>query len=249
MAFRRLLGVNHPEAAAEVLAAVAPELIAHDGGATVRSFASQHPTVVEDHPEVWFAVCAERWFDDDIPQALHWMDRLLHQPPEQRVRMVGEIACIGLMRARLGLEPFDEAVTAAQLVLRDRASSLSVAVLLQLLVELGVVETWLGHLDDAEAHLNEAIRIGRSSVLPAYAAAAMSHLAIAYYAQGRERACARLATEALEAVGSVRGWRPPLTSRAPSWPSSWPAWLVCPGRRVRWRSPLPRVPSTRPTSP
>ena len=167
--------------------------------------------MVEDHPEVWFAVCAARWFDDDIPQALHWMDRLLHQPPEQRVRMVGEIACIGLMRARLGLEPFDEAVTAAQLVLRDRASSLSVAVLLQLLVELGVVQTWLGHLDDAEAHLNEAIRIGRSSVLPAYAAAAMSHLAIAYYAQGRERACGRLATEALEAVGSVRGWRPPLT--------------------------------------
>ena len=211
LAFRRLLGVNHPEAAAEMLATEAPELIAHDGGGTVRSFVRQHRTVVEEHPDVWFAVCAERWFDDDIPQALHWMDKLLHQPPEQRVRFAGEIACIRLMRARLGLEPFDEAVTAAELVLRDPASRLSVAVLLQLLVELGVVKTWLGQLHEAEAHLSEAIRIGRSSVLPAYAASAMSHLAFAYYAQGRERACVRLATETLEAVGSLRGWRPPLT--------------------------------------
>ena len=38
----------------------------------------------------------------------------------------------------------------------------------------------------------------------------MSHLAFTYYAQGRERACARLATDALEAMASVPGWRPPL---------------------------------------
>ena len=190
-AFRRLLGLNHPEAAAQVLAADAPELIAHDGGAAVRTFVRQHPVVVEDHPDAWFAVCAERWFDDDIPQALHWMDKLVQLPPEQRARLVGEIACVQLMRARLGLEPLEESVTAAELVLRDQASSLSLAVLLQLRVELGIVQTWLGQLDAAQANLAEAIRIGRSSVLPAYAASAMSHLAFTYFAQGRGRACAR----------------------------------------------------------
>ena len=112
-AFRRLLGLNHPEAAAQVLAADAPELIAHDGGAAVRTFVRQHPVVVEDHPDAWFAVCAERWFDDDIPQALHWMDKLLQLPRDQRARLAGEIACVRLMRARLGLEPLEESVTAA----------------------------------------------------------------------------------------------------------------------------------------
>jgi ATP/maltotriose-dependent transcriptional regulator MalT len=211
-AFHRLLGLNHPEAAAQVLAADAPELIAHDGGAAVRTFVRQHPVVVEDHPDAWFAVCAERWFDDDVPQALHWMDKLVQLPPgAQRARLAGEIACVQLMRARLGLEPLEESVTAAELVLRDRASSLSLAVLLQLRVELGIVQTWLGQLDAAQANLAEATRIGRSSVLPAYAASAMSHLAFTFFAQGRGRACARQATDALEAMASVPGWRPPMT--------------------------------------
>ena len=131
--------------------------------------------------------------------------------PEQRERLVGEIACVQLMRARLGLEPLEESVTAAELVLRDQASSLSLAVLLQLRVELGIVQTWLGHPDAAQANLGEAIRIGRSSVLPAYAASAMSHLAFTSFAQGRGRsAFARMAADALEAMASVPGWRPPL---------------------------------------
>ncbi len=210
-AFRRLLGLNHPEAAAQVLATDAPGLIAHDGGAAVRAFVKQHPVVVEDHPEAWFTVCAERWFDDDVPQAVHWMDKLVQLPPEQRARLAGEIACVQLMRARLGLEPLEESVTAAELVLRDQAGSLSLGVLLQLRVELGLVQTWLGQLDAAEANLAEAIRIGRSSVLPAYAASAMSHLAFTYFAQGRGRACTRMATDALEAMASVPGWRPPMS--------------------------------------
>jgi LuxR family transcriptional regulator, maltose regulon positive regulatory protein len=208
--FRRLLGLNHPQAAAQVLAADAPELIAHDGGAAVRTFVRQHRVVVEDHPDAWFAVCAERWFDDDVPQALHWMDKLLQQPPERRALLVGEIACVQLMRARLGLEPLEESVASAELVLRDHAGSLSLAVLLQLRVELGIVQTWLGHLDAAQANLAEAVRVGRSSVLPAYAASALSHLAFTMHAQGRERASARLATDALEEMANVPGWRPPM---------------------------------------
>jgi ATP/maltotriose-dependent transcriptional regulator MalT len=210
-AFRRLLALDHPEEAARVLATDAPELIAHDGGAAVRTFVRQHPVAVEEHPEAWFAVCAERWFDDDIPQALSWMDKLVQLPPEQRGRLVGEIACVRLMRARLGLEPLEESVTEAERVLRDQAGSLSLAVLLQLRVELGIAQTWLGQLDAAQANLAEAIRIGRTSVLPAYAASAMSHLAFTYFAQGRARDCARLATDALEAMASVPGWRPPMT--------------------------------------
>ena len=223
-AFRRLLGLNHPEAAAQVLATDAPELIAHDGGAAVRAFVRQHPVVVEDHPDVWFAVCAERWFDDDIPQALHWMAKLVLLPPEQRGRLVGEVACVQLMRARLGLEPLEESADGGrarapgpgELVSRSPCSSSSSS-------------------SSASSRPGSASSTPRRSTSPRRSASAdrascprtppRDEPPGVHLLRAGARTCVRPAGRRCPRGDGERAglastrWRSP----APSWPSSWPA--------------------------
>ena len=115
---------------------------------------------------MWFPIAAERWFDNDVQAAVHWMDRWCRST-DQRARPWPD-----------RLRPADAGPAGAgaaggrrhggRVVLLDHASSLTLAVLPLLHVELGVAQTWLGDLAEAEVNLT-----GRSgsaaSGLPAYA--------------------------------------------------------------------------------
>lgn len=206
-AFRRLMAINNPEAAADMLAREGHDLLMHGGGRAVQAFVRKHPGFVDGSPDVWFAVAMERWFADDIDGAMHWAQRLLDAEPRQGDRYAAEIACLRLFRARLGLEPTAAAISAAQRV-ADDPGLVPIRVLPRLLGELGLVRTWTGDLDAAEVNLAEAVRLSKAADLPTYAAVAMTHLAMNFYCQGKERECARLAHEALEVLVGVRGWHP-----------------------------------------
>ena len=71
-------------------------------GATIADFAARHPAAVEAHPDVWFPIAVERWFDNDVQAAVHWMDRSLASRRDGRGHRPARIACMRLMRARLG---------------------------------------------------------------------------------------------------------------------------------------------------
>ena len=114
-----------------------------------------------------------------------------------------------MMRARLGLESLPEAVADAQaLVDAELEGATPRAELPHLLAELGINQTWLGQLADAETNLVNAIRLSNAWHLPAYAVAGMTHLATVFFLQGREDACRSVAAEALETIDRRLAWRP-----------------------------------------
>ena len=76
-----------------------------------------------------------------------------------------------------------------------------------LLTELAITQNWLGDLAEAEVNLTTTIGLCRTRNLPALAICAMTHLAFTQFMQGRERACAEVATEALELLGGDVSWR------------------------------------------
>jgi LuxR family transcriptional regulator, maltose regulon positive regulatory protein len=76
-----------------------------------------------------------------------------------------------------------------------------------LLHELGVAQSWLGDLADAEANLTLAVGQSRSRGLHAFAVSSLSHLALTEYMAGREHACVELAQEALTLGRSPAGGR------------------------------------------
>ena len=210
LAFRRLVGMNKPDAAAELLAVDGHTLLMRGEGAAIQAFARRYPQVVEAHPGTWFFVAMERWFSSDVDSAMHWIDRLLALPDGADASPdPAQLACVRLMRARLGLESLPEAVADAQALVDaelDRATPR--AELPHLLGELGVNQAWLGHLSDAETNLVNAIRLSKAWHLPAYAVSSMTHLATVFFLQGREDACRSVAAEALEIIERRLPWRP-----------------------------------------
>ncbi len=206
-AFARLVAVNEPDEAALVLADEGVGMVMRGRGATISDFAARHPAAVESHPDVWFAIAIERWFDNDVQAAVHWMDRTL-AVDEGGDATSGRIACIRLMRARLGLEPVFAAVGHAQrVVLLAHRRTAPMPELPLLLSELAITQNWLGDLAEAEVNLTTTIGLCRTRNLPALSISAMTHLAFTQYMQGRERACAEVAAEAIELLAGDVSWR------------------------------------------
>jgi ATP/maltotriose-dependent transcriptional regulator MalT len=118
-------------------------------------------------------------------------------------------ACMRLMRARLGLEPMYAAVGRAQRVVlvAHRRTSNHVPELPLLLSELGITQSWLGDLAEAQVNLTTTISLCSTRDLTALALRAMTHLAFTHYMQGRERACTEVAQEALDRLTEDLPWR------------------------------------------
>jgi LuxR family transcriptional regulator, maltose regulon positive regulatory protein len=202
LAFHRLVSLQLPDAAAERLAADGHTLLMRGDLAPIRDFARRCPQEVNAHPKTWFVLAMERWARGDVDGAVHWFDRLLGLPQDTDDGPdAAQLACVRLMRGRLGLESLTDAVTDTQsLVGSEAGHGGSRAELPLLLGELGISQVWLGHLADAETNLVNAIRLSNAWRLPAHAVSAMTHLATAFFLQGRETACRSVADEALEII-------------------------------------------------
>lgn len=212
-AFDRLVAINEPGRAADLLAGEGVSMVMRGQGAAVAAFVRAHPDVVAEHPDTWFPVAVERWVTNDVESARHWMDRALKaaapdaHPPAVAGRP--QVACIRLMRARLGLESLSAAVGHAQrVVLESHRDGADDEVMPQLLTELGITQNWTGDLLHAQVNLTTAVGLSRTRNLPALAIAALSHLAMTEYMAGRERSGRELAAEAMGLLGSALPWRP-----------------------------------------
>lgn len=212
-AFARLVRVDAPSEAADVVAAHGVRVVLRDVDGMLATFVRAEPEVVARRPDAWFAIALERWIADDVDAARHWLDRMLADaqrarpatdtdPATEAATGAGDarVACARLWRAFLGLEPvyaavgFAERVAAASRAAPVDDDADAVVVLVH---ELGVAQNWLGELTDAESTLSLAAALARSRGLPVVGTSALSHLALTEYMRGRESACVELATEAL----------------------------------------------------
>ena len=171
------------------------------------------------------------------------MDRILAEGEDDEASS-GRLACVRLMRARLGLESMFAAVGhARRVILVSHRSTNTLPELPLLLTELAITQNWLGDLAEAEVNLTTTIGLCRTRSLPALAILAMTHLAFTEFMQGRERACRDVATEALELLGrrhQLAGLLRAHPGRGS--PSSSRRGATCPGpRRTPWTRP--RAPS------
>lgn len=216
-AFDRLVAINEPGRAADLLAGEGVSMVMRGQGAAVAAFVRAHPDVVAEHPDTWFSVAVERWVTNDVESARHWMDRALKaaaptastEAHTSEVAGRPQVACIRLMRARLGLESLSAAVGHAQrVVLESHRDGADDEVMPQLLTELGITQNWTGDLVHAQVNLTTAVGLSRTRNLPALAIAALSHLAMTEYMAGRERSGRELAAEAMGLLGSALPWRP-----------------------------------------
>ncbi|MET0837244.1 MAG: hypothetical protein ABWY19_00580, partial [Marmoricola sp.] len=208
-AFARLVGSNQPEEAARLLAEEGPTILMRGQGAAIAPFVRVHPDTVDANPDLWFTIALERWLDNDATGAGHWLDRVMAEAPDpaDHESLSPRIACARLLRALLGSEPVAAAVGHARRVVLAQMRARGPEPLLPLLVEsLGVAQSWLGDLTEAEVNLSTAVSLGRSRSLHRLAAASLSHLALNTYMQGRESVCIEIANEALEAAAQI-GWR------------------------------------------
>lgn len=210
-AFDRLVAVHEVEQAAELLAAEGVTMVMRNEGPAIAAFVEKHLDLVEARPGAWFAIALDRWVSDDVGPAQAWMDLVLDSLDQGQ--SVGEEdsavrACIRLMRARLGVESVEAAVTHAELVLTEARSG-DQDVWPQLLAELGSIQNWTGDLAQAEVNLTRAIELCRLRGLTPLAATATSHLACTQLMAGRERAAVEVATEALSLLGAALPLRPP----------------------------------------
>ncbi|MEU6135147.1 LuxR C-terminal-related transcriptional regulator [Nocardioides sp. NPDC047086] len=191
---RRLEAVGAHEELAVVLDEDGVRTAMRGDGDRLSPFARNLVEHVETTPRTWFALAIEHWLDGNVPEAEHWLDSCLAVPAGLSAE---ELACVGLMRARLGLEPLRAATDRAVEVARGRhEAGGEAAILPQLLTELGITQSWLGELPEAEQSLTAAIGLARTWDMPAVAADASSHLAMTEYMLGREAACGEIAEEA-----------------------------------------------------
>jgi ATP/maltotriose-dependent transcriptional regulator MalT len=214
-ALSRLMAVNALDEAAAVLAEHGVALTTQGRGASIAEFVARHPAAVEANPECWFPIAIERWFGNDMPAATHWMDRSL-EVEQTRNPTSARTACMRLMRARLGLEPMYAAVGQAQRVVlvAHRRTNRHLPELPLLLSELGITQSWLGDLAEAQVNLTTTISLCSTRDLTALALRAMTHLAFTHYMEGRERACTEVAQEALDRLTEDLPWRHYARTRA-----------------------------------
>ncbi|WP_244928091.1 LuxR C-terminal-related transcriptional regulator [Nocardioides sp. W7] len=204
-AFDRLVAINEPGRAADLLAGEGITMVMRGQGVAIAGFVRAHPAAVADRPGTWFPVAVERWLNGDVESARHWMDRTL----KDQGASSGRVACIRLMRARLGLESLSAAVGHAQrVVLESHRNGGNDEVMPHLLTELGITQNWTGDLVHAQVNLTTAVGLSRTRSLPALTIAAASHLAMTEYMAGREQSGRELATETMGMLGAALPWRP-----------------------------------------
>lgn len=201
--FERLAGANAPEEVSWLVGVEGVTLLMRGEDALVDDFAASHPEAVAANTAAWLPVALSRWARNDVEAARRWFDRLLALDPSDTVAEPPvELACVRLMRSRLGLEPIPDAIADAEAcVAAVGGEGAQQQVLPQLLVELGITQSWSGDVTAAEANLTAAVTLARQRGLPALRAEATSHLALTQYMAGREQACVRTASEALSLLG------------------------------------------------
>lgn len=193
-ALRRLAAVGAHEEMAVLLADDGVKTVIRGVEDRLSPYARNLLEHVETTPRTWFALAVEHWLDGEVPEAEHWLDKCLVEPAEMSAE---ELACIALMRARLGLEPLRAAADkAAEVADRSHRAGREAAIMPQLLTELGITQSWLGDLTEAEQSLTAAIGLARTWGMPLVGADASSHLAMTEYMLGREAACGEIADEA-----------------------------------------------------
>ena len=211
-AFERMAAIHDLNGAVAVLAAEGIRLVLSGQTTAIADFVRRHPAEIDRNRNAWFPVALERWAENDVEAACHWMDRITastdRSPP-----LPTEIACIRLMRSRLGLEPVAAAIEqAGEFVAEGAAGEAPPAMLTLLLHEIGACQNWLGQLPAARRSLGQAVDLASHRGFSALAASAMSHLAITEYMAGHEHLSAQLAENALARLDEVdRGSRQRLT--------------------------------------
>jgi LuxR family transcriptional regulator, maltose regulon positive regulatory protein len=204
-ALRRLIDVGALDAAVQLLVDHGLSLVLAGQAEALPSFVRNHADLVEAERSCSLPVALDRWLSGDLRGSRHWLHRFELQSRGEHAGNDSwavwdlEVASARLMRARLGDEPLAGAVADAEAsVERVGAGSTPGSPLLALLMlHLGAAQLQLGRLVDADRNLTEAMRFGRSDGLSALSAEAASGLALSKYLQGREHACAELATESL----------------------------------------------------
>ena len=211
MAFTRLVATQQFDEAAMVLGQYGPTMLIGGHGEGITIFARHHADAVDAHPDTWFVLALERWLANDTFGASHWLDHMVEHPDalEPRERSSVRDACVGLMRARMGSEPLDAAMSHALSVVRgetDRSEPQPLTPLLY--VELGVAQTLTGELAEAETNLSMAVSLCQTRGLTTLEAATLSHLALNLHMQGRERCSGEVADAALRLMAGEAAWKP-----------------------------------------
>ena len=202
-AFERLVAAQCHTEAAQVLAEVGPELLLRGTVPGLPSFVRRHPDVIDANPQTWFTVALDRWLANDTDAAGHWLDRAMTQSSADDEDGRARLACLHLVRARLGAEPLPGAVEAGVAALDGcQESSEPQPVLPLLALEVGVAQNWAGDHDAAETSLSTAVALGRARGLSWLTGDALSHLALALFFQGRENQALGIAEKALDALGT-----------------------------------------------
>ena len=203
-AFEHLVAVGASETAGGLLVADGVRLVLSGLGPMIARLGWRHHDVVEQMPGTWFAIALERWIVDDVGAAGRWLGRIVDAGEEVCGQAV--IACARLMRGRLGLEELTPAVAHAERTAhtlgQQRWPGPDHAVLPLLYAELGICQNWLGPLSRAEVNLTAALGRYRSLDLPSLAVKVTTHLAFTQWMSGQERACGRLAREAMAQIES-----------------------------------------------
>jgi LuxR family transcriptional regulator, maltose regulon positive regulatory protein len=216
-AFVRLVAANEPDQAAKVLADEGVTMLLRGHGDAIAAFARTHPDAVDATPSTWFALALERWLDNDSTGTAHWLDRVVEwaETLEKPDELCPQMACARLLRARMGGEPMDAAIGHARRVVLAQMTASAPGPLLPLLIaELGMAQAWLGELGEAEVNLTTAISLSRAQGLGSLTAAALSHLALTLFMQGRESACIEIAEAALQQLPANESARAFVRARA-----------------------------------
>lgn len=203
-AFDRLVAAECHTDAARVVADHGPDLLLRTGIPHLSAFVRRHPEEVDAEPRMWFTLAVERWIANDTDGSGHWLDRAITQAPGATDDRDGaaRLACMHLMRARLGAEPLQSAIDHAVRALEACQESTQPQPVLPLLaLELGIAQGWTGDHAGAESHLATALALGKARGLGWLTAEALSHLALSLFFQGREHAALGVAEKALGALG------------------------------------------------
>ena len=88
---------------------------------------------------------------------------------------------------------------ARKVVLACMRASIPEPLLPLLVAELGMAQSWLGDLTEAEVNLTTAVSLSRARGLGSLTNASLAHLALTLYMQGRESAAIEIANDVLGA--------------------------------------------------
>ncbi|MGN6129023.1 MAG: hypothetical protein ACTHOK_01635 [Nocardioidaceae bacterium] len=97
-ALARLTAVGAHADAARLLSSQGSAIALRGQGGLVAGYASAHPDVVEQEPDVWTALALDRWIQADVTAARRWIDRII----ARRAPSTSDVldACAWLLDAR-----------------------------------------------------------------------------------------------------------------------------------------------------